>query len=1136
MKEVSPPKSQKEEPVATWKRHYKLADKSARMNLYRNHDHGEYSPTGSSKNYQSFLPEVYAGFPNRLDRFRQYDMMENDPEVNAALDILTDFCTQNNEDNDGNPFNIDFGDDTPDTIIETIQSALEDWVKINRLDRRIFDIVRSALKYGDYFFVRDPETFTLYPANPYKIEKVVVDESKGKEIEQYFIRDLEMNLQAQVATAAVETTNNYSIPGTAAITNVTGHQGTPGGQTNSQMGGSQSSRFVNSSQSFAVNAEHVIHLSMNAGDDPNWPFGTSVLEAIYKTYKQKELLEDSIIIYRIQRAPERRVFKIDVGNLPHQKAMQFVERMKQEMHQRRIPTRDGSGSGSFTLMDTAYNPMSILEDFYLPVTADGRGSDITTLPGGECLVLDTKIPLLDGRELTLQEMIQEYENGKQNWVYSCNPNTGEVVPGKVTWAGTTRKNAEVVKLIFDNGESVTVTPDHKFPILGKGFVEAKDLEIDESMIPFYIRQQDLGGHKKRGYTQVYDPSSKQWIYVHRLVKNFIDPGRTDKFVFEQEGNADVIHHADFDRFNNDPENLVWMDFQDHRRYHMSLGFSEENQKRGTLAAKEKMEWLKENDPDVYQDIIARQVEGREKWRENLTEDEKREILRKQGESLKEHFANLSQEEKEVRAAISAENGKNGWPAWEKIRKEFPERERERAQKASDSMKSLFINEPKRAERITKNNVEMWKNPEHYEKVFGNQTIKFSLVLLNRLVELAQISSNMRELEHRCSLDAVFMSEFLELNKDLNAPNLKTAELSKFKWSKRLMDHFAISFSDIKGKSKIEVSKRMIDTILKTSGRNIHEFCDNLGSEFINSYLEANPWKQSRKISPSFVIEVAKSLGYSGYSQMREELGYRNHRLIAIEYLDQKVDTGTLTIDGLHEYHDYHTFALSCGVFTKNSLGQIDDLRNWNNKLIRGLKIPSSYLPFGPDDGTHSFNDGRTGQVLVQEIRFAKYCQRLQNNFAPTFDAEFKRYLEYKGYNIDISDFDLRFNKPMNFAEWTKIEMLNSSISLFTQMVDLPFMSKRLCMEEFLQWDEEKIARNARMWREENPSKLSGLASLVSDDDMLDGAPGLQSVGIQPGDEFADEVSDESTEDSDFDNIDGVSSPLGGPGPNMEDEI
>ena len=99
---------------------------------------------------------------------------------------------------------------------------------------------------------------------------------------------------------------------------------------------------------------------------------------MFKVYKQKELLEDAIIIYRVQRAPERRVFYIDVGNMPTHLAMQFVERVKNEINQRRIP----SASGGANFIDATYNPMSINEDYFFPQTAEGRGSKVETLPGG----------------------------------------------------------------------------------------------------------------------------------------------------------------------------------------------------------------------------------------------------------------------------------------------------------------------------------------------------------------------------------------------------------------------------------------------------------------------------------------------------------------------------------------------------------------------------------------------------------------------------------------------------------------------------------------------------------------------------------------------------------------------------------
>jgi hypothetical protein len=122
----------------------------------------------------------------------------------------------------------------------------------------------------------------------------------------------------------------------------------------------------------------MIHISLSEGLDANWPFGASILDSVFKIYKQKELLEDAIIIYRVQRAPERRVFYIDTGNLPSHQAMGFLERVKNEIHQRRIPTRSGGG----TTMDASYNPLSIMEDFFFAQSADGRGSKVEVLPGG----------------------------------------------------------------------------------------------------------------------------------------------------------------------------------------------------------------------------------------------------------------------------------------------------------------------------------------------------------------------------------------------------------------------------------------------------------------------------------------------------------------------------------------------------------------------------------------------------------------------------------------------------------------------------------------------------------------------------------------------------------------------------------
>lgn len=328
--------------------------------------------TPAYRNYQSKLPEIYTGHPNRIDRYNQYEQMDMDSEVNAALDILAEFSSQPDAVT-GLPFNIRYKDKPTDTEVEIIKEQLQQWVTLNEFQKRIFKLVRNTLKYGDQVFVRDPETFQLYWVEMSKVTKIIVNEAEGKEPEQYVLKEVQPNLQNLTVTA-VSTTDTYiNHP------QVGGPQGTYI-QPNAPFTGG--SRFTHAQNEVAIDARHILHLSLTEGLDIFWPFGNSVLENIFKVFKQKELLEDAIIIYRVQRAPERRIFKIDVGNMPTHLAMALVDRIKNEVSQRRIPTQTGGGT---SMMDATYNPLSTNEDFFFPQTADGRGSSVETLSGGQNL-------------------------------------------------------------------------------------------------------------------------------------------------------------------------------------------------------------------------------------------------------------------------------------------------------------------------------------------------------------------------------------------------------------------------------------------------------------------------------------------------------------------------------------------------------------------------------------------------------------------------------------------------------------------------------------------------------------------------------------------------------------------------------
>lgn len=366
----------------SWKKYFTPVNTSGKSSTISGAMGSAGSSNPSRTNYSSYLPDVYAGHPNRLERYGQYDTMDSDSEVNAALDILAEFCSQTNDENQ-TPFQIFFKEQATNTEIKIIKKYLQQWTKLNKFHTRIFKIVRNSFKYGDVFFVRDPETQTWMYVDPAKVDKIIVNESDGKKPEQYMIRDFNPNLET-LATTAIQPSNVQGGGSQFGGSYGTGQAGGGGGRgmAGSYPTSGSSSRFTQNQNQYAIDARHVIHISMSEGLDNNFPFGNSLMESIFKVFKQKELLEDSILIYRIQRAPERRVFYIDVGNMPSHLAMSFVERVKNEVNQRRVPSVTG---GSQSVVDAGYNPLSINEDYFFPQTAEGRGSKVEILQGGQNL-------------------------------------------------------------------------------------------------------------------------------------------------------------------------------------------------------------------------------------------------------------------------------------------------------------------------------------------------------------------------------------------------------------------------------------------------------------------------------------------------------------------------------------------------------------------------------------------------------------------------------------------------------------------------------------------------------------------------------------------------------------------------------
>ena len=223
---------------------------------------GTFSPLANSSsrpgparaNYSSFLPDVYTGAPNRVDRYLQYDTMDMDSEVNAALDIIAEFCSQKNRENQ-TPFNLFYRNKATNSEIAILREYLQQWCKLQKFETRIFRIVRNVFKYGDAFFVRDPENKKWMYIDPGKITKIIVNESDGKAPEQYVIRDLNPNFQHLVVTAINPSQQNSNNRGTSYVAGGAAARGMAGAYSVSN-----GTRFGNNQDEAAIDAKHVICL------------------------------------------------------------------------------------------------------------------------------------------------------------------------------------------------------------------------------------------------------------------------------------------------------------------------------------------------------------------------------------------------------------------------------------------------------------------------------------------------------------------------------------------------------------------------------------------------------------------------------------------------------------------------------------------------------------------------------------------------------------------------------------------------------------------------------------------------------------------------------------------------------------
>ena len=172
-----------------------------------------------------------------------------------------------------------------------------------------------------------------------------------------------------------------------------------------------------------------------------------------------------------------------------------------------------------------------------------------------CFAGDTLVPLAEAKSYSLKELSSTQQ---EFIVYSCTE-TGRIVAAKAT-AKLTRHNAELLKVVLDNGEEIKCTPDHQFMLRDATYQEARDLKIGTSLMPFYSQVD------KDGYTLIQQPYSSRWQKAHWIIARSGLLGKVPSF----KGQKTVIHHKNFDPADNRPDNLEFMGENAHSAYHRSL--------------------------------------------------------------------------------------------------------------------------------------------------------------------------------------------------------------------------------------------------------------------------------------------------------------------------------------------------------------------------------------------------------------------------------------------------------------------------------------------------------------------------------------------------------------------------------------
>ena len=978
---------------------------------------------------------AFAGLNNIKLMYRDADLMDAFPEIGAALDIVAEESCLPND--DGMVI-------TVQSKSERVKSILED-LFVNRLNLQLTAqmVIRAMCKYGNQFMMLD------------------VDHKNGvkgwKQLPVFNVERIESGIQNPYGAGASIAANGVNIDDA-----------------------DLSTQFIwlddNNSQ-IPFRDWQIAHFRLLT-NSLYLPYGVSYLNAARRHWRMLSLMEDMMLIYRLERSVERRVYKIFVGAIDDADlSTQFIWL---DDNNSQIPFRDWQIAHFRLLTNSMYLPygvsylnaarrhfrmLSLMEDMMLiyrlersierrvykifvgaiddadvgayveQIANEFKRTPIVDPMTGQLdlrknilpVHKDTPIPLLDGRTITIEELSKEFSEGKENYVYSIQDKTLKIVPGKVVWCGKNYTAEKLIRITLDDGSHFDLAAEHELIMRDGVKKRADEVSVGESVMPFY-RKVDKDSKKLFDrYEKVFNPNSGKYEFTHRIIAETVE---------KENDLYNTVHHKDFNKYNNSPCNLMWMDYHEHHKMH------------GDLA--------------------------RNNWKDPI--------------KRKRHIENLSMA---CRGRIITEDAKK------KISKTIKSK--------YDSGEFDFVRD------ISKKHIIEYNKSEKAIECRREQGIK-----LGYREEFKAYNESELHKQHD-EIRKVATTKSWEGNGRTNRIQKMNIHFDDFIWDS-LRDN-------ILGK-KIVNRKTMLEYINDNLIDHLIEINDN-------KRLENNHF-----ISRGVLENRIRECGFCTITEYIKSM-LKNHKIAKIETIEGD-DVYCMTVVGQNGEEDRHNFAIrslkgdgslnDSGCFVSNcadqdiflpvrsedaptpidtlSAGQnitaLDDIKFIQNKVLTALRIPKTFLNFEETAG-----DGKN--LALMDVRFARTINRIQQAFLMELTKVASIHLFLLGFDDELNNFTLSMKNPSTQAEQLEIENLQKKIDAVRDAVSdpgngLPVMSTTRALKNIMKWSEKDIKENFEEIRLEKgiAAELEKTTQIIKKTGIFDtvdriyGEPGAEYVDDQQG--------------------------------------